>query len=782
MDDKKAINLTTTERWLIASVLFLLSFVLGVWGYLATGVIGLDNFFFAVYYTFQLVFIDPPSVFYQEPNWQLLVASVVLPLFPAVAILKLLARIFGVQFSLWGAYLRPYKHVFLGAGKLSTSVIDALNTNGDKRILAIDIDGEKMTCNYLRKMQKVKLLEHNVNERKFLKALRLHRADTIYVFTGDDRCNIEIAEKISEIILHDRRGERPVRMIVNIESLLMRDLISDSRLFKQMRAAGIDITWLSAQQQAAQEIVGRYPPSNELKKCVHVGILGDGPLVNGVVGQLIKQTLIDFTGDEHEARLDITLFSQSDTLYRELLSDYPVLAADASAMEYGGLAPLAHVRHHATSGAGLLPRDLRQLERPLDAVYILEKEDHRCVHSAFSTAQAFLTQFTNVKLLPTIVVGLLGDQYRDIKDFYYSLGNNHKQIFESMSWFHRLSDSFDQRESYPGETVDLLGRAISDFYYREFYLRGSDWSSHLPAGQWPVVGNCKCEGPPPKIEAQDLENNWLGKSEAFRDSDRQSGYHILTKLRFLGYVMERRVVLERLHFHLTELMNDLFLGMRAVVGRHTCFTNKKSYLEAGLAKERNNIETLLETVLIAAPEGLTDKLVEVIKQHFQPLIESIDRKVSKEAFDETTAAAAEAVWNALNEFFDSGPGVIHKAINDSLEHNIEALASLEHRRFVNERIIDGWLCDVLIKDAALIQGKRPRPRKNYKLNHTIVDNETLAELDAITKSNEKSKDDGIVRCVKNALSNKDLMEKFIVYRMPVKSQDAAKDSTNEQSC
>lgn len=95
------------------------------------------------------------------------------------------------------------------------------------------------------------------------------------------------------------------------------------------------------------------------------------------------------------------------------------------------------------------------------------------------------------------------------------------------------------------------------------------------------------------------------------------------------------------------------------------------------------------------------------------------------------------------------------------------MGKIEHRRFINERIIDGWLCDSYVKNDVLERNnKAPKSRKTYKLNHTLVDNETLVKMDKITGHDEKSKDDGVVRCLTEVLDDTELMERFIIYRLP----------------
>lgn len=747
MENTKRLNLATTEYWLIASALFLTAFGVGVWGFLKTDALQLENFFYAVYYTLQLIFIDPPSLFYETTNWQLLVASVILPLFPAVAIFKLIARVFGVQVSLWRLFFWKDHHVFLGAGKLTAGVIDAVMANNSSlKALIVDKDVEQMVCNHIRAnhRKQIRMLEHDVNERKFLRALRLHKADTIYVFTGDDQRNLEVSQKIIEL-LKQQTNLKGKRLVVNVESTQLRDFMSESLPFQWLRKQGVEVTWLSAQKQAAQEMLVRYPPSNYVKQSLHVGLIGDGPLVKDVVGQLIKQTLLDYSVDEHKARLDITLFSPDEALYQEVLDCYPVLAANSSVDEYGGLAPLAHVTHKRMSSTGLTPSSLAGVSRPLDAVYVLEKTDLDCVNSAFKAAQALVTTLANESDKPRIIVGLLGDSFRSIEDLYQSLGSAHRQIFQDVSWFHRLRDSFDQSEDYPGETVDLLGRPNSDFYYKKY--------------------SGKADATDEELENEFIEN-WRQKAEAFRDSDRQAGYHALTKLRFLGFALERRSVLTHVYSHLTYFVDDthaIINQMLVALEKQCSRADAEKSIFDSLSRLPKRLELMLETIMIANPEGLSSRLNETLELCF-----SKARENKQFSLDQKNRLEAKLRGTIDNFFLDERDRqkLAHEAKVSLTQHKHE-LAQIEHRRFVNERIIDGWLCDSFIKNDVLNNSnEEPKSRKVHKLNHTIVDNQTLIEMDQITRSKEADKDDDVVEGLERALDDQDLMKRFILYRLP----------------
>jgi len=84
-------------------------------------------------------------------------------------------------------------------------------------------------------------------------------------------------------------------------------------------------------------------------------------------------------------------------------------------------------------------------------------------------------------------------------------------------------------------------------------------------------------------------------------------------------------------------------------------------------------------------------------------------------------------------------GIIRKFINDNNKEILNVLARIEHRRFLAERLIDGWLplAPELIGCGASKLAKTPQ-KKLLKTNHTLV---TYDELPAIDKGVDQQKKD-----------------------------------------
>lgn len=732
MDRNDQVNLRATRIWVYAILSFTIILVIGFFGYLDTPVLRViaqkENavpWFSALYYSFQLVFLDAPDFFHQSltsQNWKLIVAAFLLPLFPAFALFRLLTRIFGVQLSLIRLAFFPRKHVFLGAGRLSASVVDSLKSrdgraNKNSSILAVDINNEQANSRHIRECSQVMMLEHDVNDRHFLKTLQLHKAASIYVFTGDDTRNLEIGLKVAET-LTQKNSKTVQRLIINVESPQLRSLAAENNSIKQLIKDGVDVLWLSGATHAARALINQYPPSNSVPKSLHVGVLGGSTLVHEIAAQLVKQSLIDNTSQHYPASLHITIFGNDESEYQQLLAQHPVLAAEPTDKEYGEIAPPAQVQFVKIKAAAITPKDIARAldsknKQAFDAVYVTETNDRACVGSAFRVKQALTFHgYVDTKIIACIS----GDVYPNCSALLRELSADMHSVLGNVSWFHPHADAFDPYDNYPGETTELLGKYI-EYAYGALFEGGIKKASEKP-------------------DLGKVKEKWLALTESFRDSNRQASDHYAVKLRYLGYVVERRSVLENLRRHL-EVKAPIL--MRA-------------------AKDQllNILFELINAVLIAIPTDLQKKLNELKLEG-----------LSEKAFVSTVMSTIETYFDD-----DTKKQKLLEVINkDALDH-IENLSVLEHERFINERLMDGWLCDQEDLRDALAGVEPKQARKKLQFNHTLVTNILIKEMDAAKKlknnngPTQREKDQVNSLVMKHAFQEEDIRKRFIIYRIP----------------
>ncbi|MGX5914794.1 NAD-binding protein [Aliidiomarina sp. Khilg15.8] len=622
MDDKstQGIDIRTLRVLFYAALSFVLLFTLGVFGFWSLGVPLLSAF----YYSVQMVVLDAPDVLHEGPNWAVLIAAFTLPLYPAAALLGLVGAAIGVQSSLVRLQFRPRDHVFLGTGRLTASLVDTLKAQKKLSILAVDIDTDQKHARRVMQCSKAMLLRHDINDSFVLRKLRLKRAKCVYIFTGDDDRNLEIARKIIALFTSDKGKARLPRLVINVESADMLVLATEEDSFQAYQQKG-GILWFSAPQQSARELLKQHPPrltsSLDEAEPLHVGIVGQQPGAEALVLQVVKQSACLTDRNTH-----ITLFGESAERFQHFMASNPVLLAEGQEPEYGQVVPLVSVHFVQVGSQGLSPQAIRdamevQAQLPLQVLYISEDTDYRCLTSTLRAKQAI-----SALSLPTrLVTRLTGSQFNHCAEAQDALKNKH-QALKGVAWFHGVFDVFDEVEAYPGETADAFGLLIHAAYSAIYH--GEPLTANLPDLQARFEARLNEVMPSARAEWQSTLR------EDFRASSRQSGDHLFVKLRELGFELSRCA-------------------------------------KAGGASEQDIAE-----------------------------------------------------------------------VSTAIEKYLPALLRMEHRRFVTERLIDGWLA-------------HPDNDKQLKLNRTITPFDKLPESEAF-------KDEVIVRVIPTLLRHPLVRERYVL--------------------
>lgn len=618
------VDVYTLRIIFLATLSFIVLFASGVSGFYLQGLPLLSS----IYSTLQLMAIGAPAAMHTQP-WLVQVAAFTLPLYAVAALLGILGSAIGLQWSLIRLQFSPRKHAFLGTGRLTASLVETLNTQKKLSILAVDINTDQKHARRVIQCTNAMLLRHDINDTLVLKKLRLRKSKCVYIFTGDDDRNLEIARKIIHLFPTYRAGINFPRLVINIESSNLLLLATEEETFKSYQAKG-GILWFSAPQQSARELVNRHPPRHKSSfndgQALHIGVVGgvgQHPATEALVLQLIKQSPC-LSG----VKINITVFGESKELFQQFLMTNPVLLASEKHHEYGGVPPLAHINFIQIGRQGLSPQTLREAiaahdQLPLHVLYISEDTDHQCLTSTVRAKQAIVAESLPTKL----VARLTGSQFDHPNELRKGMKNIHDTL-KGVAWFHDAFDVFDQDENYPGETADTFGLLIHAAYSAIFC--GEPLTYDTPNFQ--AEFEDRLEKVLPKAREE-----WQGSMrEEFRASSRQSGDHIFVKLRELGFELTRK-------------------------GESGCID---------------------------------------------------DSDIEK--------------------------------VTSAIEENLDTLKRMENRRFVTERLIDGWLA-------------HPCNDKQLKLNNTIAPYDTLSQA-------EKLKDEVIVRVIPSLLRQPLVRERYALRR------------------
>lgn len=505
------------------------SFLLGVWGWS----LDTNTFADAVYNTMQLVTLNANFDQTEKPiNWALEFSRFILPLFAAGTIIVILLQAAHQRLTyLWIKFF-PKEIIFLGVGRIASGIAANLlqgEKAKNKKILALDKNIDRGQAQFLVRPGNV-LLAGDATNTKILRRLNLAKAKDIYIFTGDDQQDLDIAAKVIGI-LSENKTKHP-RLIIDIDDKsLLRVAIQDS-IFKNYRKKSDsvlgeegDIVWFSAKSQAARMLFINHPPircsSLTLNNPVHIGIVGFGVFAQEIVLQAIRHCVyLD------ERLIEISIFAEDEAEMDRFLRRHPALRSDQGDAAYGTLLPLANIRFYRCHPDAPSVSVLRQAladhpGQPFSEVYITAETDYSCLNASYRFVQAMLAAQTT----PHVVCCLPGTQFVNRAEIEaVTKDKDNELIYEHIDLFHSITDLFHQREEYPGSVSDEIG-IIIHAAYNVIKASGSASITFLEDFE-----NFLYQ------EMARTKREWTAAlNDVYRESSRHAGDHAYIKLRELGF-------------------------------------------------------------------------------------------------------------------------------------------------------------------------------------------------------------------------------------------------------
>ncbi|MDP2103677.1 MAG: NAD-binding protein [Candidatus Gracilibacteria bacterium] len=514
------------------------SFLLGVWGWS----LDTNTFADAVYNTMQLVTLNANFDQTEKPiNWALEFSRFILPLFAAGTIIVILLQAAHQRLTyLWIKFF-PKEIIFLGVGRIASGIAANLlqgEKAKNKKILALDKNIERGQAQFLVCPGNV-LLAGDATNTKILRRLNLAKAKDIYIFTGDDQQDLDIAAKVIGI-LSENKTKHP-RLIIDIDDKsLLRVANQDStfREYREKNEDGIigehkgDIVWFSAKSQAARMLFINHPPicysTSKIKAPVHIGIVGFGALAQEIVLQAIRHCVYF-----DERPVAISIFAEDETEMDRFLLRHPALGFNQDDMAYGSLLPLADIRFYRCNPEAPSVSVLRQAlvdhpNQPISKTYVTAKTDYFCLNASYRFVQALLA----VQTTPDVVCCISGTQFINRAEVEAvkaeaareASENKDQSIYEHIDLFHCITDLFCPREEYPGSVSDEIGILIDAAY--NVFKRPGEKSMNLPENFEELLSD----------GITLAKRKWITSlSNVYRDSSRHSGDHAYVKLRELGF-------------------------------------------------------------------------------------------------------------------------------------------------------------------------------------------------------------------------------------------------------
>ena len=446
-----------------------------------------------------------------EHNCQLQFSRIALPILVAWATIQLfLLQIGGFWFRLRLRWSIKNHTVFIGAGRLSEGTVQNLvkkDQQGRKprqHMIALDLNVDSETA-YQLSCNGVDLIQGDATSRAQLDELFLHKADSVYILTGDDQRNIAICKIIVDAL--SDKTTKP-RLIVDVDDPALIRLASKYTNCSANESAGqkVHLHWYSEMDLATRQLLVRHPPvyQSEKDRPVHIVIAGFDSMGEALLVQAIRHCLYF-----NEKPLHVSLLHNDRTVFESFLLKYPMLdPVHANEPCFGGLLPLANVHFHLCNLAGPLYDAMREVtcRSPIDHVYVTTSASTPCQLAVQQIHQALTILGDSTT---PIVACLRSDRKSTSRD----AGNEEDRI----SYFRMEPNADSTQEEFAGIGTDLFGR----------YVHAAYAAGHVA----------------PAAFQEQLEESFRSdkggwdsmSSEDDRRSSRYAGDHVHVKLRELGF-------------------------------------------------------------------------------------------------------------------------------------------------------------------------------------------------------------------------------------------------------
>lgn len=502
---------------------FFVVFFLGVHGFVLLG----DDGYSAVYKAIQLVVLE--GNFDGIPiGWRLQTARFLLPAFTVTTIIWLLLRFAGQQINFLRNRIFGRETILIGAGRVAGAIVK--NLPPGKKILVVDLNIDQALAQFIRTTKPGSIfLQCDATNTRILKRLNLPQAKDIYIFTGDDSRDLDIAMSVLGILLgaEERKTKLP-RLIVDLDDKVLLRCAAWYPVFRNYKNRGGEVVWFSANAQVARMLLLRHPPidlpSQSVKEPVHLALVGFGPIGQEIVLQAVRH-LVFF----REAPITISIFGEDEGEFLDFLDRHPVLRPDANDPVYGGLPPFARLRFHRCQPTAPIPNLVRQAMEevgarlPFAKVYVTAADDHLCLYTSYRFKQSLLS----IGESAAIVCCFPGTHFHET-DYADSFQCNNKEFCGDIEFFHGLSSLLHQGEDYPGCLADEVGMMINAAYQAVFLdpeLRGDEADF---AEKFEIRFDT---GTAAALTA------WKALDDELRWSSRHAGDHVFIKLRELGFAL-----------------------------------------------------------------------------------------------------------------------------------------------------------------------------------------------------------------------------------------------------
>ncbi len=413
----------------------------------------------------------------------------------------------------------PADDLFVGGGETAAGVavhrarmlLAAAGGRARGRLVGVDLREDAPLA---RVLQDVELpgfvLTADALAEGALRPLQPHRAGNVWVLTGDDHRNLELAWRVRRAIesAAGPAGRRPVRLLVEVRD--RRLLRAADALSGGLDAARLTLDFFSLPRLAARALLREHPPlpCGVGARAPHLLVIGSGELAAALVVHAAQHCVYD-EDPAHCVRITLAGPDASAMLAR-LQRAFPALAASSPDPMLAALLPLARIEALDCDEAGFVHADWLRLQREqaFDVVYVACERD-------LDTMAAARRAATMRELTPGALAAA-----QPIVACVQQPAESTPALAQEVLALHGLVQRFDlharcfrEDEGYPGERQDRRAMIVHAVH-------------ELPEGE------AFTASPERVREAAGL---WAGvRQEDFRWSDRLAADHVDLKLDLLA--------------------------------------------------------------------------------------------------------------------------------------------------------------------------------------------------------------------------------------------------------
>lgn len=363
----------------------------------------------------------------------------------------------------WGAWqllrlrARPADDLFVGGGAAAAGVAvrrarmlaKASGSGAGGKLAGIDLREDAPLA---RAMQELDLpgfvLAGDALAEGALRPLLPHRAGNVWVLTGDDHRNLEVARRVRGAIESAPRPvrQRPVRMLVDVRD--RRLLRAADALYAGLDDKRLSIDFFSLPRLAARTLLREHPPRAGAH-APHLLIVGTGELAAALVVHA-AQHCVHHEDPGHCVRITLAGQDASALLVR-LRRSFPALSADVADPMLAPLLPLARIEAIDCDEAEFAHADWLRLQRaqPFDVVYVACERDLDTLAAA--TRAAALRELTaGAQAAEQPVVACLQQPADSVRALVPDAASAARVVQQ----FDLHARCFREDEGYPGEGQD----------------------------------------------------------------------------------------------------------------------------------------------------------------------------------------------------------------------------------------------------------------------------------------------------------------------------------------